>query len=148
GANVTCQCRPPSPVTRMRASPFSASPALAITPAPSLCAWTERKSREVKPGTVSTNHVRPPSIDRATVPRAPLAHTTRSLTTLSPRSSASVPLRVYVHCASAAVGRASTASTVSLCTGEGKGVSFGALRYSPAHDHERRYRRRARAYPP
>src|SRR5437867_13413443 len=64
-----------------------------------------RKSSAAAPATLSVVHVIPPSIERATVPRAPLAHTILPFTALRPRSSAVVPLETYVHWAARTDGR-------------------------------------------
>src|SRR5204863_3618610 len=105
------QCRPASPVPKIFASPFSASPALAANAAPSLSACIDRRSRAKAPGTVSAVQVRPPSRERTTVPRAPDAQTTPLPARLRPRNSADVGDGTYVHWAAACAGSASAAAT-------------------------------------
>src|SRR5215207_4990139 len=58
-----------------------------------------RRSSDDAPAIESTRHVAPPSVVRAKRPCVPLTHATRRSTTLSPRSSAVVPLVCDVHCA-------------------------------------------------
>src|SRR5262252_8426265 len=58
-----------------------------------------RRSSVSAPGTVSTRHVRPPSVVRATRPRVPLAHTTVGLEATKPRNSAFVFDCCGSHCA-------------------------------------------------
>src|SRR5579862_4894711 len=57
-----------------------------------LTASMSRKSSFAASGIVSVCHVPPPSAVRRTVPFVPLAHTTRSLAALTPRSRAVTPL--------------------------------------------------------
>ena len=56
-----------------------------------------RKSSFSAPGTVKLDHVVPPSVVLRTVPLVPLAQTTRSLTALTPRSRAPLPVESGVQ---------------------------------------------------
>src|SRR5262245_32155869 len=79
----------------------------------SLTASTSRKSSVSESGTLSLCHVSPPSAVRTTVPFAPLAQTTLSLTALTPRSLAVTPLDCVVQVGPCACVDSSAAASPS-----------------------------------
>src|SRR6476620_10148586 len=73
-----------------------------------------RRSRAPAPGIVSRVQCSPASDVCNTVPRCPLAHTTRGDTTLNPRSSTSTGLACAAHCARATHGAIASASASDI----------------------------------
>src|SRR3982750_832220 len=84
-----------------------------------LTASTSRKSSAAASGIVSFVHVVPPSSVRRTVPLAPLAQATRSLTALTPRRRAVTPLACASqrYTAGPVSATASTAAAVNVFIG-------------------------------
>src|SRR5436190_21385430 len=77
-----------------------------------------RRSRAPAPGIVSRVQCAPASDVCNTVPRCPLAHTTRGDATLNPRSSTSEGLSCAIHCACATRGATIGASTSEITNDE------------------------------
>src|SRR5262245_35644969 len=80
---------------------FSPSPMLSRYAVLASNASTSRKSSDSAPGTFSSCQVTPPSVVFRHVPPAPLAHAILSLTALTPRKRAFVPLVCSIHWAAA-----------------------------------------------
>ncbi len=75
-----------------------------------------RNWRVAVPGGPTLCHVLPPFVVRSTVPTLPLAHTTLSLTTESPRSRAVEPVGLSCHEKSAACPGEKAAETAAIAT--------------------------------
>jgi hypothetical protein len=75
----------------------SPGPMLSTNAVRASMASMSRKSSCPESGIVRRCHVAPPSSVRSTVPFAPLAHATRSLTALIPRSRSVTPLTCGTH---------------------------------------------------